>query len=263
MADAKKQTIIIKKIIAGGHGHHGGAWKVAYADFVTAMMAFFLVMWLMGTDEETKEAIAHYFNHPNTPYQQGKDPESKTVHPMGERNGDGESVLQGMEGLAPEDMIANPVRSESYVEKYKQMGELVREIMEGQAFDIEVEIEYFKFSVPESAIFIPGTSQVSAQAKERLDRIGRIFKNFKGYVTIQDYTDTLVLDKYKRSSVYESSIVRAVAVMNYFVNHNFMSEEKLHPLGGGRDQKYVDDFDPQGYNKRRRVEFSLKQYKSF
>src|SRR5208283_1238621 len=45
-------------------GHGGGAWKVAYADFVTAMMAFFLVMWICAQDQSTREAIAHYFNEP-------------------------------------------------------------------------------------------------------------------------------------------------------------------------------------------------------
>ena len=54
--------IIVKKIKKGGHAHHGGAWKVAYADFVTAMMAFFLLMWLLNaTTEEQKRGIADYF----------------------------------------------------------------------------------------------------------------------------------------------------------------------------------------------------------
>lgn len=55
--------IIIKKIQAAGGGHHGGAWKIAYADFVTAMMAFFLVMWLVNAaNEDTKASVASYFN---------------------------------------------------------------------------------------------------------------------------------------------------------------------------------------------------------
>jgi chemotaxis protein MotB len=58
------KTIIIKKIKKGGHGHHGGSWKVAYADFVTAMMAFFMVMWILGMDENTKKAIEGYFSNP-------------------------------------------------------------------------------------------------------------------------------------------------------------------------------------------------------
>lgn len=58
------RPIIVKKIIEAGHGgHHGGAWKVAYADFVTAMMAFFLLMWLLGaTTEKQRKALADYFS---------------------------------------------------------------------------------------------------------------------------------------------------------------------------------------------------------
>ena len=63
MADAKTQPIIIKR--KGGHGgHHGGAWKVAYADFVTAMMALFIVLWLMNTSKPIQEAISGYFKDP-------------------------------------------------------------------------------------------------------------------------------------------------------------------------------------------------------
>lgn len=60
---AGDQPIIIKKVKkGGGHGHHGGAWKVAYADFVTAMMAFFLLMWLINTTTpEQRQGIADYF----------------------------------------------------------------------------------------------------------------------------------------------------------------------------------------------------------
>ena len=66
-ADAEApRPIIIKKIKKGGHGHHGGSWKVAFADFATAMMAFFLLMWLMeATTEEQRGAISEYFNNPS------------------------------------------------------------------------------------------------------------------------------------------------------------------------------------------------------
>jgi chemotaxis protein MotB len=63
MADEQPIIVIKKK---GGHGgHHGGAWKVAYADFVTAMMAFFMVMWLLNTTKPVQEAISGYFRDPN------------------------------------------------------------------------------------------------------------------------------------------------------------------------------------------------------
>lgn len=56
--------IIVRKVAHGKHGHHGGAWKVAYADFVTAMMAFFMVMWLVNTSPQVKSSVASYFREP-------------------------------------------------------------------------------------------------------------------------------------------------------------------------------------------------------
>ena len=64
MAKDGKKIIIIKKKSGGHGGHHGGAWKLAYADFVTAMMAFFMVLWLVGLDVETKKAVEGYFQNP-------------------------------------------------------------------------------------------------------------------------------------------------------------------------------------------------------
>jgi len=58
---------VIRKKVAGHGGHHGGAWKVAYADFVTAMMALFIVLWLTSADEKVKEAVSAYFNNPTGP----------------------------------------------------------------------------------------------------------------------------------------------------------------------------------------------------
>src|SRR5262245_7281406 len=67
MAEPRSQSIpVIKKVVKKGHGgHHGGAWKVAYADFVTAMMALHMVLWIVTESSKTaKEAIADYFRHP-------------------------------------------------------------------------------------------------------------------------------------------------------------------------------------------------------
>src|SRR6201995_1868213 len=61
---AKPQTIVVIKKKGGHGGHHGGAWKVAYADFVTAMMSLFIVLWLMNSSEKVKKAVAGYFNDP-------------------------------------------------------------------------------------------------------------------------------------------------------------------------------------------------------
>ena len=74
MAEKKLQPIIIKRIKKGGHAAHGGAWKIAYADFVTAMMAFFLLMWLLGSTAKGElQGIAAYFASPLKVAMQGGD----------------------------------------------------------------------------------------------------------------------------------------------------------------------------------------------
>ncbi len=73
MEKGATQPIIVIKKKGHGHGHHGGSWKVALADFMTAMMAFFLLMWLMGsTSEEEQKAIAGYFQDPGSEYVVGE-----------------------------------------------------------------------------------------------------------------------------------------------------------------------------------------------
>src|SRR3989304_7491038 len=68
---APRPQVIVKK--GHGGGHHGGAWKVAYADFVTTMMALFIVLWIIGQSEGTREAIAKYFRDPGA-LRQGASP---------------------------------------------------------------------------------------------------------------------------------------------------------------------------------------------
>lgn len=85
MADESQRPIIVKRIKKGGHGHHGGAWKIAYADFVTAMMAFFLLMWLLGSASQgTLNGIAEYFKTP-----------LKVAMSGGDGAGDATSVVKG------------------------------------------------------------------------------------------------------------------------------------------------------------------------
>src|SRR5271170_3571345 len=162
----KKGQIIIKKIKKGGHAAaHGGAWKVAYADFVTAMMCFFLVMWLMGSDEETKAAIAHYFNHPNTPYHEGKDPKSDVARPMGENIGHGESVVVGEEGLWPEDLTQHPAPARDIMKEYLTISKLIQDLLEGKVYGVEATANFVKFSLPEQILFDPSSNTLTLQAK--------------------------------------------------------------------------------------------------
>jgi chemotaxis protein MotB len=85
MSDDSQRPIIVKRIKKAAHGHHGGAWKIAYADFVTAMMAFFLLMWLIGsTAKGDFEGIAEYFKTP-----------MKVAFFGGAGTGDASSIIKG------------------------------------------------------------------------------------------------------------------------------------------------------------------------
>jgi chemotaxis protein MotB len=80
----KRPIIIVKKKAHGHAGHHGGAWKVAYADFVTAMMAFFMVMWIIGMDQNVRNSIEGYFSNPigyKKGYNAGRSPLSSGASP--------------------------------------------------------------------------------------------------------------------------------------------------------------------------------------
>ncbi|HWS02065.1 MAG TPA: flagellar motor protein MotB [Gammaproteobacteria bacterium] len=107
------QPIIVKRIKKHGHaGHHGGAWKVAYADFVTAMMAFFLMMWLVGsTTKEQKAALSEYFTAPSEV--EGSSPHP-TSHPTSIQGpgGASTSMIQMGGALNLESERAQPIKSE-------------------------------------------------------------------------------------------------------------------------------------------------------
>jgi chemotaxis protein MotB len=115
----KLQPIIVKKIKKGGHGVHGGAWKIAYADFVTAMMAFFLLMWLLGsTTEGDKKGLADYFSQPLKVSMMG-----------GKGSGETSSVIQGggkdltsqvgQVATAPRIDSANPIEKKAALDAVK------------------------------------------------------------------------------------------------------------------------------------------------
>ena len=121
------RPIIIKKIIDGVHGgHHGGAWKVAYADFVTAMMAFFLLMWLLGaTTEKQRKSIADYF--------------APTLITKKEGAAGGQSLLQGDSIMAKDNLATSvagtgtraiPVSREQDREKFRDVARALSVRME-------------------------------------------------------------------------------------------------------------------------------------
>lgn len=149
---ADQQPIIIKKIKKGGHAHHGGAWKLAYADFVTAMMAFFLLMWLLGTTTEPeRKGIAEYF----------QDPFKASAEEKGADAGDRTSIIEaGGADIASQDL--GQVDKGMTAEKK----EITPEEIEQKAEEIEKEkLENLKKKIQEKIDSTPELTEFKDQIK--------------------------------------------------------------------------------------------------
>ena len=138
MSDDSQQPIVVKKIKKGGAGAHGGAWKIAYADFVTAMMAFFLLMWLLGsTTQGDLKGIADYFQTP-----------LKVALFGGSGSGDSSSVIQGggedltrTHGQVKKGEIESPSKKINLQALKADFEKLEKQRLEGLKGDLEALIE--------------------------------------------------------------------------------------------------------------------------
>ncbi|MDG5488967.1 flagellar motor protein MotB [Sphingomonas sp. FW199] len=216
------KIVIVKKIIADGHGgHHGGAWKVAYADFVTAMMAFFLLMWLLGaTNEKQRKALADYFsptliqkkqnsagsdgllggsslnepdNYPNRAGQTGTRSMTIPVDASGGRQvGSGEKgTLKDKRALAAEDE-KNFRRMKSRVEaqiqsnqKLAKLGKHVRFVKtrDGMRIDLIDDADYSMFDL--------GTTAFAGDANQLIGLVAASIAPLDNPIMIRGHTDSL------------------------------------------------------------------------
>ena len=178
MADSE-QPIIIKRKKGGHGGHHGGAWKVAFADFMTAMMAFFLVMWLVGQKPEVREAVGGYFRDPGKFRTQGSAgilKGSRSVIPA-----DDPSV--GPRKSAPQKKAGGPTDQEKK-KMTEAAREMIRELEKQAAFQrlrknvkIQLAAEGLRIILNESenapAFFEPGSPKLLQKSAVILMTIAR------------------------------------------------------------------------------------------
>lgn len=158
MAKDKKVTIVIKKIEEGGGGAHGGGWKVAFADFMTAMMCFFLVMWLLNQTPSVKADVASYFSGPSmlehdfTSYGAELTLEKLFLDLVNEPLKTAQNLLQ------PVDFTPNIMAMGS---KKIAMAFIATELGE-DAKEISVDRDSIEFKIPESKLFQRGSAQPTA-----------------------------------------------------------------------------------------------------
>jgi chemotaxis protein MotB len=169
MADDKPIIIIKKK---GGHGgHHGGAWKVAYADFVTAMMALFIVLWLMNSSKQVQEAVGGYF----------KDPTGTVKNGGSNMQGSGESFTLTRDDMPKlKDELQKSVRRIADFDKLKDHIEMT------------VTAEGLRIELMESesgTFFESGNPVPTAQGKEFLIALARELGRLPNKISIEGHTD--------------------------------------------------------------------------
>ncbi len=183
------QPIILKKVNKGGHGHHGGAWKLAYADFVTALMAFFLVMWIVGMDFKTKHGLAEYFNNPgaftfnfkSSPYMMnldGKPPSAMDKVEAAARQNHNIDLEQA-EGLAS--LLRTTIKNEP------RIADLAKRI------DITVTGDGLRIDFIEGTggtFFKPDTAELKPEAKRAFQTLAPVLIGSKKKLEIHGHTDS-------------------------------------------------------------------------
>ncbi|MGV3617629.1 MAG: flagellar motor protein MotB [Fimbriimonas sp.] len=180
--------IIKKKKVHGGHGHHGGSWKVAYADFVTAMMAFFMVMWIMGLSDDTKSQIQGYFNDPlgfNKTLPRSKSVISirgvPAMKPGTSREPDGKRHEKDEKELRK---VANEVKGQ--LEKTEGLEKLMKQI------EVLVTREGLRIEFVESshmAFFQSGSSVLRPEARQMVAKIAPVLAKSGREMMVEGHTD--------------------------------------------------------------------------
>ena len=226
MAETARPIIVIKK--KGGHaGHHGGAWKVAYADFVTAMMALFIVLWLMNTSKPVKEAVAGYFNDPSGTTKltggNGKGPG------LSDGTGPGESLTISKANMSKlKDDLQSAIRRVEGVNKLKGQIEMT---LTSEGLRIEL------LETANGTFFDSGSPDLNESGKETLIALAKELGGVPNKISIEGHTDSQPL--VRRGGEYgnwELSADRA-NVARRLMQQNGLRADQVTQVRGYADQK--------------------------
>jgi chemotaxis protein MotB len=171
-AKENRPIIIIKKVIGHGGGHNGGAWKVAYADFVTALMALFIVLWLMGSSEQVKKAVAGYFNDPKGTGKLLGTTLSGTGAPIATANDD---QLQQLK-----DKLEAEIKARKDLEKLSKQIEMT---ITPEGLRIEL------IEGKDATFYELGSARLSANGQELLALLAKELKTLTNSLLIEGHTD--------------------------------------------------------------------------
>lgn len=270
--DAKKlQPIIIKRVKKGGHATHGGAWKIAYADFVTAMMAFFLLMWLLGsTSEGDKKGISDYFQSPMKVAMQGGSGAGASSSVV---NGGGSDLSQstgqakrgdGVDRRAKK-MSGDQAKAEAAKRDAKKLAALSAKIaaaissnpkMAEFSSQIRLEITPDGLQIQivddqKRPMFDSGSATLKPYMRDILREIGTALLDVENKISLDGHTDRSAYGNAGRGySNWELSADRANASRRELANAG-MPEDKLARVVGMASSLLLDSADPFSPSNRR------------
>ncbi len=293
--DSKEQPIIVKKVKKVVGGGHGGAWKVAYADFVTAMMAFFIVMWILASSAEVKEQVTAYFEDPGAfsfitgertiPVDLGLKPAP------GKGKGDGEageksqkpgesgfmefevkldkesrdSLISQLQQQALQDSLAAQKRVETLG---KELGEALKDLMGQQpelkeilsSIIIEMTKEGLKIELIESSesmFFEVGSAELRKEARDILEKLASEIGKLPNHVVIEGHTDSRAYAANAKYTNWELSSDRAHAARRVLENKGLW-EGQVMSINGFADQNLRNIQNPFDISNRR-ISIIIKQ----
>ncbi|MGC2620063.1 MAG: flagellar motor protein MotB [Acidobacteriaceae bacterium] len=226
-----KPIIVIKK--KGGHGgHHGGAWKVAYADFVTAMMSLFIVLWLMNTSTKVRQAVAGYFNDPK-----------------------GNSAQTGSDQSGTSDNLAP---TENNVAQLKQkIEEAIRQMNDLKSLQNQIQItitpEGLRIELLETkdgTFFDTGSARLNDHGRELLEMLAQQLGQVPNRVSIEGHTDAQPYASTDGYGNWELSADRANAARRAMQSTG-LRKDQVSQVRGYADQKLRVPSNPMDPSNRR------------
>jgi len=265
MAEELVRPIIVKKIKKSAGGHHGGAWKIAYADFVTAMMAFFLLMWLLGSTSKSQlEGISQYFKTPLKVAMQG-----------GTTIGASDSVIKGGGGrdLTKKQGQVKPVEGPKGKQKAVDINDAKAAVEKAEAIRLEELKQKIEKAIEESPtlskfkqqlllditteglriqivdeqnrpMFASSKAELQPYAKQILQEIGQMLNGVPNKISLSGHTDAVPYPNGVKSySNWELSSDRANASRRELTAGG-MNEEKLMRVVGLASASLFNKDDP-------------------
>ena len=242
----QEQPIIIKKIKKGGGGHHGGAWKVAYADFVTAMMALFIVLWVLSAGEDVQKAVAGYF----------KDP-------VGFASGGGRMIDPGSKlNLMDENILDKKDFKQMQKERFEQMQkEIIEKLEESNSMSLlsdqvifELTEEGLRIELLDSSnevFFKLGSSALNREAEMILHQLAYEINKIQNRVAIEGHTDIRPYNVGNPDYTnYELSADRANSARRALIKGG-LRESQIEEIRGYAANRLRDKDDPYNVINRR------------